>query len=329
MSILAGDIGGTSTRLAWYVIEAGRLRATAEAVYPSQRHSGLDQIVARFVEDQPRADMAAACFGIAGPIRGRRVATPNLPWVIEAAPLARQLRIDTVELINDLEANAWGVAALAPEDLLCLNAGQPSPGNAAVISAGTGLGQAGLYWDGSAHRPFATEGGHCDFAPRNELEFELLRYLGARIGRVSVERIVSGPGLVSIYRFFQERDPSQEPVALDREMRETDPAAAIWRAATTRESPSAAKAVDLFVDLYGAEAGNLALKMLATAGLYVGGGIAPKIVERLREGAFLRAFTDKGRMRPLLEAIPVHVILNEKTALLGAARCAADRHGLM
>lgn len=328
MGILAGDIGGTSTRLAWFEPAADGLRCSAEAVFPSRLHTGLAGIVATFTAAEPRR-IAAACFGIAGPIREARVETPNLPWVIEGPALARQLGLAHVELINDLEANAWGIAGLTAEDFAWLNRGVPAAGNAAVISAGTGLGEAGLYWDGCHHHPFATEGGHSDFAPRNDLEVELLRHLNRRYGRVSVERVVSGPGLVGIYEFLRARGGGVEPAALTREMAAGDPAAAISRAARDGSSQTAQRSLALFVTLYGAEAGNLALKTLATAGVYVGGGIAPKLLAALQDGSFMAAFSDKGRMRGLLEAMPVRVIVNERAALIGAARCAALRHGLM
>ncbi len=322
MSILAGDLGGTSTRLAWFAPGQPRPRLLAEQVYPSAQYGGLDEVVAAFLSEHPR-QAAAACFGVAGPVRDGRVATPNLPWVIEAVALAARIGVERVSLINDLEANAWGIPALADTDLLCLNRGEPVVGNGCVISAGTGLGQAGLYWDGSAHRPFATEGGHSDFAPRNALEAGLLEHLRPRFGRVSVERIISGPGIALIYDYLREGSAVPVAAALAEAMGMDDPTAAVAEAASAGENGPAQRAMDLFVSLYGAEAGNLALKMLAVGGVFVGGGIAPKIVERLRGGAFMEAFLAKGRMRGLLQAIPVQLILDEKTALVGAARCAA------
>lgn len=320
MTVLAGDVGGTTTRLAWFAIGPDGPRSLVEEHYPSRAHGGLDEIVANFVAAHPHP-VEAACFGIAGPVREGRATTPNLPWIIASESLMRQLGTGAVELINDLEANAWGIAALDAADLVCLNPGQPGAhGNAAVIAAGTGLGEAGLYWDGGAHMPYATEGGHADFAPRNDTEIGLLRFLQRRFGHVSVERVVSGPGLIGIHDFLCEYHgvappPDPQPGA--------DRAAEISRAALEGSSELAGRALDLFVDLYGAEAGNLALKTLSTAGVYVGGGIAPRIVKKLADGRFMRAFTDKGRMAPLLEAMPVHVIMNERTALIGAACRAA------
>lgn len=323
MSILAGDIGGTSTRLAFFAVADGQLRPVAEMTYRSREHKSLNEIVALFVAAQGQP-IEAAAFGIAGPVRGGKVRTPNLAWTIDAAELARDLRLPEVALLNDLEANASGIAVLAPQDFEVLNGGAAdAAGNQAVISAGTGLGEAGLYWDGKQHRPFASEGGHGDFAPRTPFEAELLRYLLGRFERVSYERVLSGPGLHNIYQFLRDTGRGKEHPRVAEEMSEQDPSAVITRAALAGESELCVSALDLFVSLYGAEAGNLALKMMATGGVYIGGGIAPKILDKLKGPAFMQAFSAKGRMRPLLESMPVRVIKNDKTALLGAARYAA------
>jgi glucokinase len=323
--ILAGDIGGTNARLAYFQVKNGHLAVAVEHVFPSREHRGLDEIVAKFVDSQG-IKPELACFGVAGPVRAGRVETSNLPWIVEASTLARELCLPGVLLINDLEANAWGIADLEETDLVELNkvAGKPS-GNQAVISAGTGLGQAGLYWNGQAYDVFATEGGHCDFAPRTEIEIELLRFLSARFGHVSVERIVSGPGLVNVYRFLRDTHRGEEPGWLTDQMAHGDAAAAISRAALGAKAPLAEHALDLWVSIYGAEAGNLALKIMATGGVYLGGGIAPKIISKLSGLLFMQAFVGKGRMQPLLEAIPVRVITNDKIALFGAARCAVSK----
>ena len=323
--ILAGDIGGTKTRLALFTATGERLESIVEETFPSREHSGLDEIVRAFVSQQ-QMSVTHAGFGVAGPVKHSRSETTNLPWVVDARQLAGQLGIASVVLINDLEANAYGVAALEAKDFVILSHGAPdAEGNAAIIAAGTGLGEAGLYWDGAQHHPFACEGGHTDFAPRNELEIELLRYLLTRFTRVSYERVLSGPGLYNIYQFLRDTGRGKEPVWLTEELREQDPAATISQAALTDRSALCVQALDLFVSLYGAEAGNLALKVMATGGLYVGGGIAPKILQKLQDSTFVQAFITKGRMQPLLEAMPVRVILNDKTALLGAARCALLR----
>lgn len=320
--ILAGDIGGTNTRLAFADEKAGCLTLVAEATFSSREHASLESVLRKFLSAHP-IPITRAAFGIAGPVRHGRCDATNLPWVVDSHLVAREIGLERVGLINDLEANAYGVAALQREDFVLLNEGAVNAeGNAAIISAGTGLGQAVLYWDGRQHHPFATEGGHADFAPRNHLEMALLEYLMKQFQRVSYERVVSGPGLLNIYRFLRDTGRGEEPQWLAERMREQDPSAVISQSALRGESDLCAQALDLFVTLYGAEAGNLALKVMATGGVYLGGGIAPKIVEELRAPAFLNAFTSKGRMRPLLQAMSVRVILNQKTALLGAARFA-------
>jgi len=327
--ILAGDTGGTSTRLAAFEMERGRLRPVVEQTYPSREHGGLGEIVAKFLGAHAIA-VDHACFGIAGPVRDGRVQTPNLPWIVDAAAMAAQLGLSGVDLLNDLEANAWGVAALAPEDLLTLNAGAPGAGgNACVVAAGTGLGEAGMYWDGAMHRAFGCEGGHADFAPRDALEIDLLCHLQARFGHVSTERVVSGPGLVNVYAFLRDTGRGAEMPEVAAAMRDRDAAAVIAQAALDGRCPLCVMALDLLVSIYGAEAGNAGLKFMASGGVYIGGGIAPKIARKLADGAFVRAFVAKGRMQPLMEAMPVHVILNPKTALLGSARYAAARADLL
>jgi len=317
--ILAGDIGGTSTRLALFTAAEGALRAVAEEHYPSRNYPGLSEIVRTFTVGHPQP-IEEACFGIAGPVREGRVETPNLPWVVEATALATQLALPRVNLLNDLEANAWGVFTLRDDDWETLAHGTPArDGNAAIISAGTGLGEAGYLGDGASLHPFASEGGHADFAPHDDLTIELFRWLHRRHGHVSWERVVSGPGLVNIFTFMREVKHGEVSAQLAGAMREGDPAAAISSAALDESSLLAVSALDLFVALYGSEAGNLALKMKATRGVWIGGGIAPKILPRLKRPGFLEAFHDKGRFRAFLEAIPVRVILNDKTALRGAA----------
>ena len=320
--ILAGDVGGTSTRLAFFAVEDGRLNLVVEKDYPSRGHKSLDEIVVEFVSDHKLAT-ELACFGIAGPVQHGRVETPNLPWVVDQETIARELGIQSAGLINDLVANTYGIPTLEHKDFAVLNAGAPNAvGNAAVISAGTGLGEAGAYWDGKRHNPFACEGGHTDFAPRNELEIDLLRYLLKRFGHASWERVVSGPGLRNIFDFLREAGRAEAPEWLIAEMEEKDPSAVISQAALEGRSELCVKSLDLFVSCFGAEAGNLALKFLATGGVFIGGGIAPKIIQKLRGQTFIDAFTGKGRFKHLLEAIPVRVILNDKTALFGAARYA-------
>jgi glucokinase len=323
--ILAGDIGGTNARLAYFQPQNGHLRLLSERVFPSREHSEFGEIVSQFL-DESGTRPEVACFGIAGPVRNGRVETSNLPWVIEQSRLAKQIRLPATLLINDLEASAWGIGALNAGDLVPLNqVSEPAVGNQAVIAPGTGLGEAGLFWDGTRHRVFACEGGHTDFAPQNDLQIELLRFLKARYGHVSYERVVSGPGLVNVYQFLRESGREKESPELADQIKREDAAAAISRAALDEVDPLAVKALDIWISVYGAEAANLALKTMATGGLFLAGGISPKILAKLKGPLFIQAFVDKGRLRPLVESVPVQVVTNEKAGLLGAARCAAAR----
>ncbi len=320
--ILAGDIGGTNARLAFFNVLDGRFDLVSASIFPSREYSGLDKIVTEFVSSSS-VHPETACFGVAGPVRDGKVETSNLPWIVESTRLASELNIEKALLINDLEATAWGIAALDAKDLVTLNQiKEPAIGNQAVIAAGTGLGEAGLYWDGKQHHIFASEGGHTDFAPRNDLEVELFCHLTKRFGHVSFERILSGPGLINVYEFLRDSKRGTEQKWLRDEMAQEDPAAAISRAGMEGKDPLSEQAVDIFVSVYGAEAGNLALKTKSTGGLYVAGGIAPKMLPKLQTPLFIKAFMEKGRMQHLMETIPVHIITNDKLALLGAARCA-------
>ncbi|MFZ0730807.1 MAG: glucokinase [Candidatus Sulfotelmatobacter sp.] len=323
--ILAGDIGGTNARLAYFQPQNGHLQLVSERVFPSREHRELGEIVTRFL-DESGTRPEAACFGIAGPVRNGRVETSNLPWVIEQSLLAKQIHTPATMLINDLEASAWGIGALAERDLVPLNRVTGTVvGNQAVIAPGTGLGEAGLFWDGTRHHVFACEGGHTDFAPQNDLQIQLLRFLIAKFGHVSYERILSGPGLVNVYEFLRESGCGKESASTAAAMQTGDPAAAISRGALSGEDALSEKALDVWVSVYGAEASNLALKILATGGLFLAGGISPKILSKLTGPCFMQAFLGKGRMRPLVESMPVYVVTNDKAGLLGAARCAAVR----
>jgi glucokinase len=322
MLILAGDVGGTTTRLAYFDGDAGGLTILAEGHYQSKEYSSLLEIVRRFAA-QHRLTAERACLGVAGPVLEGRVRTPNLPWHIESVELAEVLGLSHVQLINDLEANTYGIAALKRDDFFTLNEGKPDPtGTIAVVSPGTGLGESFAYWDGAGHRPLPSEAGHADFAARNELESELLLYLQGKHGRVSYERVLSGPGLLDIYRFLRDKRYFPELPEISAAMNQGDPPAVITRAALDQSCPMCSKALDIFVSVYGAESGNAALRFLATGGVYLGGGIPPHIIERLKGPAFMVAFTAKGRLSSLVQSIPVHLILNERTALLGAGRAA-------
>lgn len=311
MKILAGDIGGTKTHLG--IFEGTQL--LREEKFPSHQFPGLAEIIAQFRPEQ----IDGACFGVAGPIQNNQCKATNLPWVLEGKGLSSQLNGVPVWLINDLEATAWGVRRLKSEELVILNAGTPQPGNQAVIAAGTGLGEAGLYWDGKEHHPFACEGGHVDFAPRNGFEKELWEHLHQKYGHVSYERVISGPGLENLYRFLCEHRKLKPP------LKEEDLPHQITELGMSGNSPLCREVLEWFASLYGSEAGNLALKYVAYGGVYIGGGLAPKLVNILLDGHFMEAFTAKGRFKDLLVNIPVKIILNEDAALLGAAEFARKK----
>jgi glucokinase len=320
--ILAGDIGGTKTNLGLFEVTGDRLDCVRQESFSSKSNDNLEEIVAEFLKSRREA-ISAACFGIAGPIIDGRTITPNLPWVVDSASLAKQLSLKSVRLLNDLEATAYGIGELEPGELLTLNEGTSTTGNRALIAAGTGLGVALLIWDGKSYQISASEGGHVEFAPRNKTEIELLKYLCRKHAHVSVERVVSGPGLFNIYDFLRRGGEVQEDPALARRFETEDPSKVIALAALAKESPLAEQALDVLAQVYGAVAGNVALTVMATGGVYIGGGVAPKIKEKLLDGSFLSGFTDKGRMSSLMATMPVRVILNDRTALLGAARVAA------
>ena len=325
MRVLAADIGGTSARFALIEVGDGAMVVQVEQTFASGAHGGLAMILAAFTASYPLG-FSAASFGIAGPVQDGRVETSNLPWVIDARALAKQLGLREVTLLNDLTATAHGIGELAEADQLILNPGTPVPGgNAAVIAAGTGLGEVGLLWDGARHQPIPSEGGHADFAPRNELEIDLLKHLIRRFGRVSYERVLSGPGLVNIYEYLRDSGRGTAQPFMAERMRELGAAAAISEAALGGRCGLCEQALGLFVSCYGAEAGNLALRYLAHHGVDLGGGIAPKVAPAFTGPGFMNAFTAKGRLSPLVAAMPVRLILNERVGLFGAARYAASR----
>jgi len=322
--ILAGDVGGTKVHLALYDFTDGNLKHTRDQQFPAREYSGLEEIVKEFVVNEK---VTAACFGVPGPVRDGRLRLTNLPWTLDSRELAAHLKIDYVFLINDLQANGYGIAELSADQIYTLSEGDAQQiGNRALISAGTGLGEAFMVWDGRDHVPYPSEGGHSDFAPRNEDEIDMLRFLRQKYdGRISFERVVSGQGITNCYEFLREVRGVEEPQWLAERIANEDPNAVITELAMKAKSEICEKALDLFVSAYGAEAGNLALKVLSVGGLYVGGGIAPRILEKLKDGTFIKAFTDKGRLSQLLVHMPVRVILESKTALLGAAAFAEAR----
>lgn len=356
--ILAGDIGGTKTNLALFEWKQERAEPERERTFYSADYGSLEEILAEFLkppakpavdtaeaehqeeeaeakekpeaaEAEPPPRIDAACLGVAGPVIDNKCRATNLPWIIDGDELAKRFQIPTVRLVNDLEATAHGLLVLKPDEFDTLNPGAASPpkGAKALLAAGTGLGEAILFWDGVRYRPMPSEGGHADFAPSSDLEIELLRYMRASYLHVSYERLLSGPGLHAIYEFLRDTKKNEPTWVMER-VKAGDPAAVIAEIGLAGQAEICVQALDLFCSIYGAEAGNLGLKTLALDGVYLGGGIAPKLLPKLKEGAFMRGFTAKGRYKRLLSGVPVRVILNQKAALLGAASVAAQMlHG--
>ncbi len=329
MHVLAGDLGGTKTLLAIAEAEPGELRIIDERRYESRAYDGLLPMIQEFLAAAyvSPENVRAACFGIAGPVTetvdGQSAEVTNLPWVVDSTRLARALGIAKLRLINDFQAVGYGIEAMTERDLVALQEGTAvARAPRAVIGAGTGLGQGILVWYGSHYEVLATEGGHVDFGPTDAVQIELLKYLLERYNRVSYERVVSGSGLVAIYAFLRDRRGVPESATVAEAMTRTDPAAAITEAALAGSDMLATQALDLFVRVYGAQAGNLALTCLSKGGVYVAGGIAPKILPKLKEGPFVESFLKKGRMSPLLAAMPVSVITNPKVGLVGAVMAA-------
>lgn len=319
--LIAGDIGGTKTNLALFEIESKSFEYKQLSRYPSGDYPNLRDIVLQFIEEcKPRSTIKAACFAIAGPVTNGVCHATNLPWIVDAKELSKAIGIPNVYLINDLEGNAWALDILSKDGLTTLYAGKdPLAGNRAVVSPGTGLGEAGLYWDGKVHHPFASEGGHCELGPRDEIQIDFCRYLYKRFGHASYERALSGPGLANIYDFFRDVLKRGEPDWLKEEFKKNDKAQVITQYALNGGSEICNDALDFFVSILGSEAGNCVLKYMAFGGVYLGGGIPPKILPKLQEQSFLEGFFDKGRFHSLLEKIPVHVILDDKAALRGSA----------
>ena len=341
--LLAGDIGGTKTILRLVADTSAALKTCYEMQYPSAEFPDLVPIVETFlmaarVAATHYGDPERACFAIAGPVVNNTSKLTNLTWNLAGDRLAEALRMDRVLLINDFEAVGYGAVGLEPEDLHTLQTGKLDPtAPIAVIGAGTGLGQGFLLNQNGKLRVFPSEGGHADFAPRTELEFSLLKYLldKHQISRVSVERVVSGQGIANIYQFLRDRGAATESAELSQLIstwekeagqfnKSIDPGAAISAAALTGSDRLALQSMDLFIGAYGAEAGNLALKLLPYGGMFIAGGIAAKNLPFMTDGKFLQSFTHKGRMSVLLEGIPLHIVLNPQVGLMGAARCARD-----
>ena len=329
--ILAGDVGGTKVHLALYNFDNGKLVRARDEKFPASEYACLDDVVKAFLAQgvEAKQDIVASCFGCPGPVRDGRLKLTNLPWTLDARELQRSLGIEHIFLINDLEANGFGVPELAGDKIHTLHEGDAAAvGHRGLVSAGTGLGECLLIWDGKLrrHTPIPSEGGHTDFAPRDDRDIALLQYLRQTLnGRVSFERVVSGIGIKNVYAFLRDALRMEEPEWLKHRLENEDPNAVIGTLAESGESEICSEAMRIFSAAFGAEAGNIALKLLAHGGIYLGGGIAPKIIKTMSSGPFLEAYFDKGRMRPILESIPVRIILDDTCALLGAAAYAEAR----
>ena len=329
--ILAGDVGGTKVHLALYSFDGGLLRPVRDHKFPAANYACLDDVVKEFLrgDEGARAEIAACCFGCPGPVRDGRLKLTNLPWTLDARDLQKSLGIEHIFLINDLEANGYGIPELSAENIFTLHAGDPSSvGHRGLVAAGTGLGECLLIYNAQTrrHLPIPSEGGHVDWAPRNDREIALLNYLRRTLnGRVSSERVISGIGIKNVYAFLRDDQNMDEPQWLRERMSNEDPNAVIGMCAEDGSSEICAETMKMFAAAYGAEAGNVALKVLAMGGIYLGGGIAPKTLKTLGSGGFVEAFLDKGRMSPLLASVPVRVILDDTCALLGAAAYAEAR----
>jgi glucokinase len=323
--ILAGDVGGTKTHLGVFRVENGTPTPLREHRYATADFPSLEDVCADFLR-AGKESIASACFGVPGPIIGGEARATNVPWTMREENLSRAMSGIRVRLINDLGAAAYGVIHLADSEVRVLQRGTLPlhQGNIAIIAAGTGLGEAALGFENGRYYAIASEGGHASFAPQTDEQIELYRYLRERFGHVSVERVLSGPGLFNIYSFLRTRRKTEEPKWLTELLEEEDAGAVISEAALHHRDPECVHALEMFVDIYGAEAGNLALKVLALGGVYVSGGIAPKIIPALTDGRFMRAFIDKGRLDEMLSKIEVRVALNESAGLIGAAWCAAS-----
>jgi glucokinase len=321
--VLAGDVGGTNARLALVDIDADSVKMLHIEKYPSPEYPGLEPVVQRFLADTG-GKPERACYGIAGPVVDQRVVTPNLSWTIDGAQLARETGIAHTQLINDFSAAGFGVRRLGTADVVTLQDGaRQEHGPIGLIGAGTGLGHGFVLWDGQ-YRVYASEAGHGAFAPRTALEWQLVEFLLKEFDRVSWERVVSGPGLAHLYRFLADSGYAPEQQRVKAEMATEDPPAVVTRHGVAGSDRLCVKALDMFVSAYGAQAGHLAITIVATGGIYIAGGIAPRIVEKLKDGTFMTAFKSLGRLAEFGARVPVHVIMNPDVGLLGAATAAFE-----
>lgn len=325
--ILAGDIGGTKTNLALFEFEGGSVKLQTKHQFASREFSSLEEVITEFEKHTSKVAIDGACFGIAGPLIDGRCQTTNLPWDVTTVGLQKHLNTEKVRLLNDLEATAYGMLYLGEEEFVTLNpAGKGRNANRAVIAAGTGLGEAMLFWDGRQYQPIGSEGGHGDFAPLDAQQDELLRWLRLRYpGHVSYERILSGPGIDTLYEFLAQSGFAPQPSALMDLPQGADRSASISECALEENDPLCRETLQLFARIYGAEAGNLALKTMSLGGVYIGGGIAPKILPVMESNHFMDAFSAKGRFKELLQGMEVKISVNPETALFGAAHFAADK----
>lgn len=327
--VFAGDIGGTKTRLGLFERKRGSLISVKTARFLNSGFASVEGVVERFLaessDELKGGVIRASALGIACPVAKNRCELTNLKWTVDGTELGRKFGLPRVELVNDIVALACGVPFLDGAGLLAIQQGEPGRGNAALIAAGTGLGEATLFWDGERRLPSASEAGHADFAPTDSLQAELFEYLHKQLGHVSYERVLSGQGLVNIYEFFKAGKSGRESEYLkEKFLSSRDPAEVIYNEAANGGDQKCREALRMFISIYGAEAGNLALRSMATAGVYVGGGIAPKVLADAKsQQAFLAAFTGKGRFSGLVSRVPVYIIVNDNTALIGAANRAA------
>ncbi len=322
MRVLAGDVGGTNARLAVVDVDGGTATIEREERFPSRDYPGLAPIVKSFLPTQQERP-ERACFGVACPVVEQRCTAPNLPWTIDARSIAAEIETAT-SIINDFDAIGHGLRLLGSDDVVVLQEGKQDPkGQIALLGAGTGLGQGFLVWNGSRHLVCSSEGGHIDFAPRNQQEYRLHEYLADRYGRVSYERVLSGPGILDTYRFLVASGFAEERPEVAAEMQEEDPSAVITEHGLAGTDQLCVKTLDIFAGVFGAQAGNVALALVATGGVFLAGGIAPKILPKLRDGKFVAAFRDKGRLSNFLAKVAVNVITSPKVGLLGAAAAAA------
>lgn len=317
--VLAGDVGGTKTNLALFRTSASGIEQLREAKYHSTEFNSVTAIIKAFLKEDPSVVPQRICLGVAGPVLDGKVDLTNLSWDLDIRDIRSETGVQDVSLLNDLEATAYGLTALTPDDFIVIHNADGQPGNMTIVAPGTGLGEAGLYWDGIAYHPFPTEGGHADFSPRTALDVELYQYLHKKYGVVSWERVVAGPAIYDIYQFLLIVRHGSTPEWLQEAFSKTDPSAVVSQAAMDETDPICVETMELFVRYLARESSNMVLKMKATGGLFLGGGIPPKIAPLLQHSTFLNHFLDCDRMQQLLKQVPIRIILNDRAALLGAA----------